>query len=102
MPAPRVVRGRFPSEAPIVTGSTQELGVYLFQQAAGQPRTGRTDSDGQHGRRDRDRARAGGRRHGGPATGETLIAPTTPIDDNPHSIPVVGTRNPRQKEYPET
>lgn len=34
--------------------------------------------------------------------GETLVAPMTPIDDNPHSIPVIGTENPRQKEYPET
>jgi NADH-quinone oxidoreductase subunit J len=34
--------------------------------------------------------------------GETLTAPMTPIDDNPHSIPVYGTENPRQKEYPET
>ena len=36
------------------------------------------------------------------ATGETLGCPATPIDDNPHSIPVVGTRDPRQKEYPAT
>jgi hypothetical protein len=35
-------------------------------------------------------------------TGETVIGPATPIDDNPHSIPVYGTDNPRQKEYPET
>ena len=33
---------------------------------------------------------------------ETLTAPMTPVDDNPHSIPVYGTENPRQKEYPET
>jgi NADH-quinone oxidoreductase subunit J len=33
---------------------------------------------------------------------ETFTAPATPIDDNPHSIPVYGTENPRQKEYPET
>ena len=36
------------------------------------------------------------------ASGAVLIAPMTPIDDNPHSIPVYGTDNPRQKEYPET
>ncbi len=35
-------------------------------------------------------------------TSETFVAPATPIDDNPHSIPVYGTENPRQKEYPET
>jgi NADH-quinone oxidoreductase subunit J len=28
-------------------------------------------------------------------------APMTPVDDNPHSIPVYGTDNPRQKAYPE-
>jgi NADH-quinone oxidoreductase subunit J len=33
---------------------------------------------------------------------EVLTAPATPVDDNPHSIPVVGTDNPRQKEYPQT
>jgi hypothetical protein len=32
---------------------------------------------------------------------ETLTGPATPIDDNPHSIPVTGTRNPRVKVYPE-
>ncbi|MGB7161352.1 MAG: NADH-quinone oxidoreductase subunit J [Tepidisphaeraceae bacterium] len=32
----------------------------------------------------------------------TLVAPATPIDDDPHSIPVYGTENPRQKAYPET
>ena len=33
---------------------------------------------------------------------KSLTAPATPIDDNPHSIPVYGTDNPRQKAYPET
>jgi NADH-quinone oxidoreductase subunit J len=33
---------------------------------------------------------------------EVLHTPATPIDDNPHSIPVYGTDNPRQKAYPET
>ena len=38
------------------------------------------------------------------ATGPTemLSTPATPINDDPHSIPVYGTDNPRQKEYPET
>jgi len=38
----------------------------------------------------------------GAGASEMLTAPMTPIDDNPHSIPVYGTDNPRQKEYPET
>jgi NADH-quinone oxidoreductase subunit J len=33
---------------------------------------------------------------------ETVTGPATPVDDNPHSIPVEGTLNPRQKAYPET
>ena len=33
--------------------------------------------------------------------GEVVVGPATPTDDNPHSIPVYGTLNPRQKEYPE-
>ena len=34
--------------------------------------------------------------------GDVFTAPATPVDDNPHSIPVYGTDNPRQKAYPET
>jgi NADH-quinone oxidoreductase subunit J len=33
---------------------------------------------------------------------ETLHGPATPVNDNPHSIPVYGTDNPRAKAYPET
>jgi NADH-quinone oxidoreductase subunit J len=33
---------------------------------------------------------------------DVVIGPSTPIDDNPHSIPVYGTENPRQKAYPQT
>lgn len=33
---------------------------------------------------------------------ETFTAPATPISDDPFSIPVYGTDNPRQKAYPET
>jgi NADH-quinone oxidoreductase subunit J len=33
---------------------------------------------------------------------ETFTAPATPISDDPYSIPVYGTDNPRQKAYPET
>jgi NADH-quinone oxidoreductase subunit J len=34
-------------------------------------------------------------------TAEQVNAIATPINDDPHSIPVTGTDNPRQKEYPE-
>lgn len=33
---------------------------------------------------------------------EVVIGPATPVNDDPHSIPVFGTRNPAQKAYPET
>jgi NADH-quinone oxidoreductase subunit J len=33
---------------------------------------------------------------------ESVLGPATPVDDNPHSIPVYGTTNPRHKAYPET
>jgi len=33
---------------------------------------------------------------------ETVSSPATPVDDNPHSIPVYGTDNPRAKAYPQT
>ncbi|HTW93609.1 MAG TPA: NADH-quinone oxidoreductase subunit J [Tepidisphaeraceae bacterium] len=32
---------------------------------------------------------------------EEVAPPSTPINDDPHSIPVVGTTNPSQKAYPE-
>jgi NADH-quinone oxidoreductase subunit J len=38
----------------------------------------------------------------GGAPTEALMAPATPISDDPFSIPVYGTDNPRQKAYPET
>ena len=31
-----------------------------------------------------------------------VLGPATPVDDDPHSIPVYGTDNPGQKAYPET
>lgn len=36
------------------------------------------------------------------STPVVTTAPMTPVDDNPHSIPVYGTDNPRHKAYPET
>jgi NADH-quinone oxidoreductase subunit J len=37
-----------------------------------------------------------------PEGGETFSTPSTPTSDNPHSLPVQGTRDPRQKAYPQT
>jgi NADH-quinone oxidoreductase subunit J len=33
---------------------------------------------------------------------ETISANATPVNDDPHSIPVYGTTNPKQKSFPET
>ncbi len=33
---------------------------------------------------------------------DAVVSPATPVDDNPHSIPVYGTDNPRHKAYPKT
>ena len=41
----------------------------------------------------------GGRRDEG--EGETMTMPFTPVNDNPKSLPVVGTASPRQKAYPQ-
>jgi NADH-quinone oxidoreductase subunit J len=35
-------------------------------------------------------------------TSNVIVGPSTPITDDPHSIPVYGTEDARQKEYPET
>jgi hypothetical protein len=32
---------------------------------------------------------------------ETISANATPVNDDPHSIPVYGTTNPRQKSFPQ-
>lgn len=37
-----------------------------------------------------------------PVAAPIMTTPYTPVDDNPHSIPVYGTDNPSQKAYPET
>ena len=36
------------------------------------------------------------------AAGPALVGSAAAVEDNPHRIPVVGTDNPRQKEYPQT
>jgi len=84
-------------------GNTQELGVFLFRdqfvnlELAGMLLTVSMVGAILIARRRVYIAKAP------PATEpEVVTAQATPIDDNPHSIPVYGTMNPRQKEYPET
>jgi len=95
-----------PTAAPV--GETQRLGVYLFEnhlvnlELAGLLLTVSMVGAIVIARRriyvPRAEAAPAGRRLGA----DVFTAPMTPIDDNPHSIPVYGTDNPRQKAYPET
>ncbi len=85
----------------IVSGATQELGVFLFQKhLINVELAGLILTVSMVGAIVIARRKVIGDIVS--SSGEVLIAPATPVDDNPHSIPVVGTRNPRQKEYPET
>jgi NADH-quinone oxidoreductase subunit J len=84
-----------------LTGTTQELAAYLFQnQLVNLELAGLILTIAMVG------AIIIARRRvvipGEVAPTETVTAAATPIDDNPHSIPVYGTENPRQKAYPET
>jgi NADH-quinone oxidoreductase subunit J len=89
---------------PAVVGHTQELGAFLFQhhfvnlQMAGLILTVAMIGAIMISRRQIVAPAAGEQ---GPGGGEVLLGPATPVDDDPHSIPVYGTSNPRQKAYPE-
>lgn len=96
------------SSEPRVSGATQELGAYLFlRQLVNLELAGLILTLAMVG------AIIIARRRVAPTVGElpgmlpiapseeVVLGPATPINDDPHSIPVLGTMNPRQKEYPE-
>jgi NADH-quinone oxidoreductase subunit J len=99
-------------EEPLVaqtTGATQKLGMYLFQhhvvslELAGLLLTVSMVGAIIIARRrivipQPDEEQPFGGRLGAAAAAGAMSA----IDDDPHAIPVYGTENPRQKEYPET
>jgi NADH-quinone oxidoreductase subunit J len=98
------------ADQPVAEGPTQELGAYLFQNhVVNLELAGLLLTVSMVGaiviarRRIYAPETIGGvlRDDLGPAQ-NVFNAPMTPIDDNPHSIPVYGTDNPRQKAYPET
>ncbi|MBV8781208.1 MAG: NADH-quinone oxidoreductase subunit J [Phycisphaerae bacterium] len=92
-----------PPEAPsLVAGATQELGEYLFRnQVANLELAGLILTVAMVGAIVIARKKVISPRV--PVTvPESVVGPSTPIDDNPHSIPVYGTDNPRQKAFPET
>lgn len=86
-----------------VTGNTQQLGAYLFQnQLINLELAGVILTVSMVGAIVIARRRVESKDEFFESGTDEVIAPATPVDDNPHSIPVTGTRNPRQKAWPET
>ena len=84
-------------------GNTQELGVYLFRdQLINLELAGMLLTVSMIGAILIARRRVYSPEPLPTAEPEMVTASATPINDDPHSIPVYGTMNPRQKEYPET
>jgi NADH-quinone oxidoreductase subunit J len=89
--------------APHVEGNTQELGVYLFaNQPVSLELAGLLLTIAMVGAIVIARRRVTMPEAIAAAPPEMVVFPATPVDDNPHSIPVYGTDNPSQKAYPET
>lgn len=83
--------------------STQGLGIYLFQeQALNLELAGLMLTLGMIGAIVIARRRMPSDEVTSAGPMVEVTAPMTPINDDPHSIPVYGTTNPRQKAYPET
>jgi NADH-quinone oxidoreductase subunit J len=103
---PRAAEGQPPP--PRMAGATQELGAYLFRnQLVNLELAGLILTVSMVGAIVIARKRvvgdpAAAESAGMLGAGEVIVTPATPINDDPHSIPVYGTTNPRQKEYPET
>jgi NADH-quinone oxidoreductase subunit J len=98
-----------PTDAVVVSGVTQQLGLFLFRnqlvqlELAGLILTVAMIGAIVIARRQvlvREIEQPIGARAG--VVTETVVGPSTPLDDSPHSIPVYGTDNPRHKAYPET
>lgn len=91
------------SGAPATEGNTQGLGVYVFSnQQASLELAGLLLTIAMVGAIIISRRRVLRAEPATRAPAETVVFPATPVDDNPHSIPVYGTDNPMQKAYPET
>jgi NADH-quinone oxidoreductase subunit J len=102
---PGVAQGLLP-KSPIVPGDTQELGAFLYQkhlvsvQIAMLLLTLAMTGAVVIARRrivTADEVATVAK-----ITPEPVTGPATPTDDNPHTIPVYGTEDPRAKEYPQT
>jgi len=86
-----------------VHGSTQSLGLYLFEnQLVNLELAGLILTVSMVGAIVIARRRVADRDSAFEPTAETISANMTPLSDDPKSIPVYGTTNPRQKAYPQT
>ena len=86
-----------------VHGSTQSIGQYLFQnQMVNLELAGLILTVSMVGAIVIARRKAVGIDERFEPSIETISSNATPVNDDPHSIPVYGTTNPRQKSFPET
>ena len=86
----------------LVHGSTQSIGQYLFQdQMVSLELAGLILTLSMVGAIMIARRRVTDVDDAFEPTAETVIATATPVNDDPHSIPVYGTFNPSQKAFPE-
>jgi NADH-quinone oxidoreductase subunit J len=98
---PAAVTTLMPEEA--VHGSTQSIGQYLFQnQMVNLELSGLILTVSMVGAIVIARRRVVGVDQSFEPTVETISSTATPVNDDPHSIPVYGTTNPRQKSFPQT
>jgi NADH-quinone oxidoreductase subunit J len=87
----------------MVHGSTQSVGQYLFQdQMVNLELAGLILTVSMVGAIVIARRRVTDINQAYEPTAEEITATATPVNDDPHSIPVYGTTNPRQKAFPET
>jgi NADH-quinone oxidoreductase subunit J len=87
----------------LVHGSTQSIGQYLFQnQMVNLELAGLILTVSMVGAIVIARRRVVGVEESFEPSTETISATATPVNDDPKSIPVYGTTNPRQKAFPET
>jgi NADH-quinone oxidoreductase subunit J len=95
-----------PADAPpaaIAQGATEQLGAFLFtKQLINLELAGLILTIAMVGAIIIARRKVQTELEGPEPSDDVVLGPSTPEDDSPHSIPVYGTTNPRQKEYPET
>jgi len=85
-----------------VHGSTQSIGQYLFQnQLVNLELSGLILTVSMVGAIVIARRRVAGIDQRFEPSTETISSNATPVNDDPHSIPVYGTTNPRQKSFPQ-